>query len=115
MRHETPCAALATLERELDALEADVAQPGAGIEPRLDTVLTLIPVLGAAAQDPAYAHERQEALAAFQRLRDRQQALTARLEREMAAVREELTRLRTGAEATRGYGAQAAQRLDRVG
>lgn len=116
MKHASPHAALETVERELHALLAEVGQPGAGLEPRLEALLSLIPVLGAAAQHPAYARERDATVAALHRLRARQGELSERLREELAILRDALTRATAGAEAARGYrpGAPAPQ-LDRVG
>ncbi len=119
MRHTTPLAAFETLEREVAALAEDATRPGGMLAERLETILTLVPVLGAAALEPAYAADRAATIAALERMQAGQEALTGVLRMEMGRIREELGQISAGTAANRSYGAAPAGRpalqLDTVG
>ncbi len=119
VRHETPLAALETLDRELEAICDDVPRPGSNLGSRLETVLQLLPVVTEAAHAPQFASDRDATVATLQRMYERHEALAAALRLEMEKVRAELAQVNQTSRAARSYGTPAAQSgggtLDRVG
>lgn len=119
MRHETPLAALETLDRELEAMCEDVPRPGSMLGARLDTVLKLLPVVTQAAHEPQYAADHDATVATLQRMYERHEALAVALRIEMERVRTELAQVNATARAARSYGGAPLSSgnltLDRVG
>lgn len=119
VRHETPLAALETLDRELESICDDVSRPGSMLGTRLETVLQLLPVLTEAAHEPQFAADVDATVATLRRMYDRHEALAAALRVEMAKVKAELAQVNQTVRATRSYGGAVTSAgggsLDRVG
>ena len=118
--HQTPQSALATLGRELESLCADAPRAGAQVERRLDEVLALLPVIGAAARQPGQSSHREAVERALHGLRAHCESLTQVLRREMHVAGAEIAELRAATAALTGYSPPAPDgnrtlRLDRVG
>lgn len=120
MRHPTPLAALETLERELTAVAGDVTHGAATLGRRLETIIQLLPVIGAAAQMPQHAGDLPAVRRTLEAMREQHDALAATLRGEIARLGAELGQLRTGQEASERYAVPAtvparAPQLDVVG
>jgi hypothetical protein len=115
----TPQVALATLEREVDALAADSGRADAMLVRRLDAVLELLPLVGEAARRPPFVDDRAAVVEALGSMQEAVRRLEEALQTEMRRVGAELAQVNAAREATAGYDQARAggprQHFDRVG
>lgn len=103
MRHATPLAALTTLARELESVNADVTREGAMLGKRIETIIDLLPVVGGAAGSTSSAEERAEIEETLREMHRIQEEISSAMRAELARIGGELAQLRAGQDAADGY------------